>query len=876
MQSKGPLPSAYLTYRLDEQGYVHHWLVAGPQVNLAADLKLSSTDADRVRIAEIYNTPFSGVDEPPVQLKELIAGDARLIWQYWRCAEDHFIHLSRFDATPHYLRSWAYVQVISPVEQSDRCGPRVQAVLTTHGPARLWVNGEPVHAHTHFHSLPHQDAFPVTLQQGVNEILCRFEQVASQATPYRLALQFTSLAGKASDMEIRLPTSTRHTSRFQAMEHLFEQAFLDRDIFSGDDEIVIHWPERLPRPYPFLLRLQQADAEADSGRIYAETMGTARPGGVTKTVAASTLTTGIYQAVLMPRLAEQSQEQIRIRRPLQLHVINGKPAPGPLRSASADKSYTERLYEGVQQALRQRQPNPIRDLLTEIAAMKLGAWHFLNREVIMEALTGVERGQAGSARIVLALLGALESYGNLAGFPHDLTPSMETTLRGFSYGHEANRGDHGHDIQAWSEDQPNQIQQILAYTAQILAGQRFRARTFDRLGFTGSQLRRQGEAQAIDWLYRRGGYGFRACFDQSQLDDTIFALSQLAALAESKVVTELASIVLDKLLFTLALNSHQGIGMGGLPGPVASVARLMWGGGIFNRHLWGVVGLADSGYEAPSIFADVALNPAEVEWSKERHMEPDGSWAMDRVSYRTPDFMLSSVQDYHPGRPGGRERIWQATLGAEAIVFVNHPAHCGPDTMDSPGFWQGDRILPRVAQWKDTLISLYRLPDDDWLGFTHAYFPLYAFDEHHLHENWAFARCGDAYLAITASSPLKLINNGPGARRELRALRNEGGHEVVWLCQMGRAAVDDSFSEFQARMVASGPSLDPLAVRYTAPSGEHVSFSWDGPLLVNGQPQPITGFKHYETPYCTVDFPVEEMNIQVGDYLLNLDFRREA
>jgi hypothetical protein len=50
---------------------------------------------------------------------------------------------------------------------------------------------------------------------------------------------------------------------------------------------------------------------------------------------------------------------------------------------------------------------------------------------------------------------------------------------------------------------------------------------------------------------------------------------------------------------------------------------------------------------------------------------------------------------------------------------------------------------------------------------------------------------------------------------------------------------------------------------------------------VNGQPQPITGFKHYETPYCTVDFPVEEMNIQAesdsgGDYLLNLDFRREA
>jgi hypothetical protein len=886
IQNKGPLPPAYLSYRLDEQGYVHHWLVAGPQANPVAELKLSATYAEKSRLAEAHDTPFSGVNQPPVQLQAFMAGDAEFTWQYWRCAEDHLLHLSRFDASPRYLRSWAYVQVISPAEQSDRSGPQVQAILTTHGPARLWVNGESVHAHTHFHALPHQDAFPVTLQQGVNEILCRFDQVAVGATPYRLALQFTGLVGNASDREIRLPTGTRHTSRFQAMEHLFEQAFLDRDIFSGDDEIVVHWPEKLPRHYPFLLRLQQEDAASDadesdaaasgSARIYAETMGTARPGDVTKTVAASTLTTGRYQAVLMPRLTEQSQAQIRIRRSLNLDVINGK--PGQI----TDKSYTERLYEGVQQALRQRQP---RGLLTEIAAMKLGAWRFLNREVIQEALTGIEREHAGSMRNVLALLGALESYGDQVGFPHDLTPSMDATLRRFSY---------GPGIEPWSEDQPNQIRpnQILAYTAQILAGQRFRARTFDRLGLTGSQLRRQGEVQALDWLYQRGRYGFRACFDQGQLDDTIFALTQLAALAESKLVIELASIVLDKLLFTLALNSHGGIGMGGLSGPAASVARLMWGGGVFNSHLWGVVGLADSGYEAPSIFADVALNPAQVEWSKERHTEPDSGWAMDRVTYRTPDFMLSSVQDYHPGQPGGRERIWQATLGAEAIVFVNHPAHCGPDTQDGPGFWQGDRTLPRVAQWKDTLVALYQLPEDDWLGFTHAYFPLYAFDEHRLHENWAFARCGDAYLAITAecdsdeshsaesdsaSSPLTLINHGPGARRELRV----SGHKVVWLCQMGRAAVDGSFAEFQAKILASERSLDPRALRYTAPSGEHLSFSWDGPLRVNGQPQPITGFKHYETPYCTVDFPVEEMNIQAesdsgGDYLLNLDFRREA
>ena len=48
-------------------------------------------------------------------------------------------------------------------------------------------------------------------------------------------------------------------------------------------------------------------------------------------------------------------------------------------------------------------------------------------------------------------------------------------------------------------------------------------------------------------------------------------------------------------------------------------------------------------------------------------------------------------------------------------------------------------ILPRVAQWKDVLIAAYQLLKDDWMGFTHAYFPIHAFDEHVLRQGWAFA-----------------------------------------------------------------------------------------------------------------------------------------
>ena len=58
---------------------------------------------------------------------------------------------------------------------------------------------------------------------------------------------------------------------------------------------------------------------------------------------------------------------------------------------------------------------------------------------------------------------------------------------------------------------------------------------------------------------------------------------------------------------------------------------------------------------------------------------------------------------------------------------------------------------------------------DDWLGFTHAYFPARVFDEHAFQGGWAFARTGDGYLALTAARGFEFITTGPTAYRELRS-----------------------------------------------------------------------------------------------------------
>ena len=95
-------------------------------------------------------------------------------------------------------------------------------------------------------------------------------------------------------------------------------------------------------------------------------------------------------------------------------------------------------------------------------------------------------------------------------------------------------------------------------------------------------------------------------------------------------------------------------------------------------------------------------------------------------------------------------------MGPDAVVFVNHPPCMSKEGSHRPNFWSGNVILPRAAQWKDVMIAVHNIPGDDWMGFTHAYFPAHAFDEYVLREDangymWAFAKKNDGYLAITAA-----------------------------------------------------------------------------------------------------------------------------
>ncbi len=848
---------SYLEYELHD-GYIHNWLVAGPQAIAVPDPdRYTGGEPERkLQIAQHYYTPENLIHQTPVDRESFAIDDVTLTWRYTRCLDDHFVDKSTFHHTWHYLRTWAYTQLYVWDAQE------ATFIITTNGPADVWVNGEHVHRHEHFHhQQPASVRFTATLRatddKGAgNEILVRCEEVAARECPYVMALRVADI--ELEDVEVKVPSATERTVRHVMLERVFEQACIEEVANYRGKVVNLHWADDLEANVNYEYNIQ---GPGELARINVSGEVEAKPGEVLDIGHGFRIWQGPFRVVLRANSREYAFSNVRYQWDMPFYILDNAYSETP------SGTMEERSHEALTYAATQKN-----DLYAEIAKFELGKWKDVEQTIILKTIESINgRGDCSDFYLV-GLLGVMYRYMDNAEFPDDLKAPLKDCVLNFKYWHD----EPGADAMCYTTENHS----ILFHTCEILAGQLYPDAVFSNTGQTGQWHREKGEQLALAWLKTRGATGFWEWDSNCYFEEDLLALSHLASLAETEQVVELAAVIMDKMLLTMALNSYKGV-FGSTHGrtyaphiksgqleATSGICRLMWGQGVYNQHLRGLVAMACSGYDFPLMIADIATDQREEMWNRERHVINAVGDEINKVTYRTPDYMLASAQDYKPGEKGYQQHIWQATFGPDAVVFVNHPPVISEDGAHRPNFWSGNYILPRVAQWKDVLFALYNLPEDDWLGFTHAHFPVYMFDAYEVLDNWAFARKGDGYLALYASNGLTLVKRGPAAYRELRSY----GRETVWICQMGRAAVDGSFEQFQQKVLNAAVDAQGLAVTYASLRGETLAFGWEGALLRDGVEQPITGFKHYENPYCVADLPATEMDINVGGYVMRLTF----
>ena len=833
----------YVRCSLDH-GYIHHWLTLGPRV-IHASLKPLAADPG-----------FAGEPvEPATPDDDLVEfGEIKLQWQPFACREDHLVDLTQSCPAGRCLQGWAYSELWVSAETQG------ELTLTVTTQTEVWLNGALLGSYAPTDQPLGTFQINLTLAVGHNALLLRLTSPKDGVGPLAAAVH---LKPRVGEVAVALPTRVVPLERRQQLERCFAAAYLKQDVFTRDDEIVVAWPSPTPPDrsassgITLTLRVKRPD-----GRIYAETTRRVGAGSEVSLGPVYQFPAGPLQVQFMPELREYYERNMRVRRTLSLWSLGNC----PYAEAPSDE-YPQRRRDALVSAARLEA-----DIFSELAKMALGWWSRVEWNTVRTAADRVREGLSGpgAARDLLGLAALLARHGNVERFPSNVRQTVEGALLEADYGVGRAPPGRADDVA------------FLANTAGILVGQCYPDRHLPRMALTGAQLRKTSEAQALKWMRACASRGFPGGVVDRTLETVLGSLAHLIDLAEDHTVWELANVLFDKTLFHLGMGTFKGVLgvgrgdattaelLGGQFSASAAISRLMWGSGVFNNTTLGTVSVACmESYRLPVLLRRIAIDtPPQVE-SVEHHAPHQALPQVTSVMYRTPDFMLGALQDYQPGTAGSTAHIWQASLGPGATVFVTHPASMSLHDSWHPNFWRGNRVHPRVIQWRDALVALHILPADDWLGFTHAYFPRHAFDATILRDGWAFARKGNGYLAVTAAQGLTQVCDGPGAYRELRSK----GRENVWVCQMGRAAQDGLFEEFQAHVLATPIRFDPRGVRWTTVRGDTLDIHWDSLPRRNGELLPLEPAGAIESTYCTAPFPIDVMDIQVENMIMRLDFR---
>lgn len=442
--------------------------------------------------------------------------------------------------------------------------------------------------------------------------------------------------------------------------------------------------------------------------------------------------------------------------------------------------------------------------------------------------------------------------------------------------------------------------QFVWHVAELLAGEAFPEAIFTVDGRTGAEHAAEARARAAAWMVRKLRGGFSEFDSNAYLAIDSYALCALIELGQDETLTAAARTLLDKTLVTLASNSWRGI-HGAAHGrsyvhtlrsarfeETSPILRLIAGVGTLNDAVLPVSALALARkYRVPKVVRELARTQPDEWWGRQVYQGKlaferdllERPYRSDLRVWRTPDVMLSSVQDYRSGLPGLQEHVWGATLGREMQVFVTHPANSDTGSAARPNGWAGHRILPRVHQHREALVHMQRFSSTDSIRSTHLWLPIAQADEWVQDGDWIAARRGSGYVAVATPGGMRPVDEGDTAWQEW--LPAHGGS--AWVAVVGRAAVDGDFRSWVEQLTTSTLTWHPRGeddpgVRWEREGAQTLEVTFGGAFLVGGDPAGFLDGRpevpmHLDNPAVRLPFDATTATVAWGGAELELPIK---
>jgi len=241
-------------------------------------------------------------------------------------------------------------------------------------------------------------------------------------------------------------------------------------------------------------------------------------------------------------------------------------------------------------------------------------------------------------------------------------------------------------------------------------------------------------------------------------------------------------------------------------------------------------------------------------------------------TYKTNDYSLYTVQNYHPGDYGDQHHVFGMNIGNHFAIYHCHPAVGKEVKLQSPNYWVGYGHLPHAVQEKNVNLSIYSIPENkgmmerELLDYTHAYFPKEKFDTILLADNYVFGKKGETYCTLIGTNELKFRE---GTKDDII----QKGKNTFWITEAGSKSQDGSFEDFVQRIRSNKIQFDENNLELTYHSnGSQYELRFNTYFKVNGL-DINTNYPRFDSPYVKADRKMETLAIRMNDKSLFLDFK---
>lgn len=456
---------------------------------------------------------------------------------------------------------------------------------------------------------------------------------------------------------------------------------------------------------------------------------------------------------------------------------------------------------------------------------------------------------------------------------------------------------------------------VMYYTGLYLAAQAFPdlAATQWYTGKSSAENKREAEQWLQEWMYLTTTIGQGEFDSPTYMSVFLAPMFALAQWAGDPVMRQNAKAMLIWLIADYAVEHLRGMYVGahsrdypeGVLKPRSS-SMTAWGWLFFGQtrpvfHPT-LLAAAMSNVRLPELLYNIGTDRRQpyvhTETKRVRHVIRPGldkNPPVYKYTYMTADFALGSMQ-------GGvlqpiQQHTWDVSFVTEspyASIFSVHPfvgeediGRFFPEEMKftveevarfhtyygDENKWSASSPYEQTFQHQNAIIVLYNIPEGTRFPHIDAFFPKdlqrLEFDD----SGWIFCQAGRAFVAYYPLKPYQWLEEADGFRLRSRDLKNGCVVEVA-----SEADYPD-FQTFKAQIRSNNLVYDQfdktLTLSYTPSNGNVMTFTYDGPRLLNGRPVRFEEYGLFQGPFLKAEVGKRKLEIRYKQQGIMIDFATE-